>query len=118
MNKILFSVGCAMFLLMAVTSYAQDATDSQDTTRSTATRDTEIATYLQNGAIIHVRQEEAFDGNYNHKLEPDEIKAFFKEVYTETARWPVKNTSDILYWVDTNADGYIDRSEASVLSRY
>jgi hypothetical protein len=67
---------------------------------------------------LRVRQEQDFDANGNNFLEPNEVKAFLKNVYQDTSNGPVKNTSDILYYFDKNKDGYIDRGEASGFSSY
>jgi hypothetical protein len=73
---------------------------------------------LREGVPLRVRQEQAFDANGDNRLDPNEVKAFLKSVYNETAQGPVKNTSDILYQFDKNKDGFIDRSEASAFSQY
>ncbi len=73
---------------------------------------------MREGTPLRVRQEQAYDANGNNRLEPEEIRAFFKSVYQDTSDGPVKNTSDILYPFDRNKDGFIDRSEASGFSQY
>lgn len=80
--------------------------------------ETPVAKGLREGLPLRVRQEQAYDANGNNRLEPDEIKAFLKSVYQDSAKGPVKNTSDVLYSFDRNKDGFIDRSEASGFSQY
>jgi hypothetical protein len=70
---------------------------------------------MREGVPLRVRQEQPFDANGNNRLEPDEIRAFFKSVREDSNAGPVKNTSDVLYPFDRNKDGFIDRSEASSL---
>ena len=135
MNKLLISGAFLTVVLMASASYAQDAAAPADNSGSSEPADQipvvttptpvsisvpgedPTAKILREGVPLRVRQEQGFDANGNNRLEPDEIRAFCKSVYEDTAHEPVKNTSDILYPFDKNKDGYIDRSEASSLPR-
>ena len=137
MNKILVSSTFLTIVLMTSVSYAQNATAPVDNSESPSAAADQIPVVtappapvvssgikedptqklLREGAPLRVRQEQAFDANGNNRMDPDEIRAFFKAVYQETANGSVKNTSDILYPFDKNQDGYIDRSEASSMPR-
>lgn len=139
MKKLLVLSAFLTFVLIASASYAQDADAPADagsppadapapepvvvipstpvTVTALAPGEAPINKILREGIPLRVRQEQAFDINGNNRLEPDEVRAFCKSVYDDTARGEVKNTSDILYPFDKNKDGFIDRSEASSLPR-
>lgn len=136
MNKILFSGVFLMFVLIASASYAQDAAVPADDAAAVVDETPVVATpapvvapsisvpgenpttkILREGIPLRVRQEQAFDANGNNRLDPDEIRAFFKSIYNETAGGEVKNTSDVLFVFDKDKDGYISRSEASAFPR-
>ena len=136
MNKTLVFSTFLAIVLMTPGSFAQDATapaDNPETSSapadqipvvtapapvvSSGIKEDPTAKILREGVPLRVRQEQAFDANGNNRLEPDEVRAFCRSVYEETAHGPVKNTSDILYPFDRNKDGFIDRSEASSLPR-
>jgi hypothetical protein len=138
MKRLFLSVAFAASFLLTAQAHAQNATVPADepasaipaatpepapvvvppVTSSSSSHESLITKGLREGLPMHVRQEQAFDANNDNRLEPEEIKAFLKSVYQETAKGPVKNTSDILYQFDKNKDGYIDRSEASGFSQY
>jgi hypothetical protein len=141
MNKLFLSVAFFAFLAMTIPAQAQTADETAPaetpavveapaaeppTPVVTAPSLPSISVSTENptskimreGTPLRVRQEQAFDADGNNRLEPDEIRAFFKSVYQDTTSGPVKNTSDILYPFDRNKDGYIDRSEASGFSQY
>ncbi|GEM_PF-3936939 len=138
MNKILVPSLFLTFLLVASISYSQDATEPADSTEAQPAEadpvpvpviapvvsptisvpgENPTTKILREGIPLRVRQEQAFDVNGNNRLDPDEIRAFFKSIYEDTANGEVKNTSDVLFPFDKDKDGFISRSEASAFPR-